>query len=81
MFLDPVGLDLTAVNLNELELVGSVVYDHQDFRQAVEWIDANRFEFQKMVTHILPLDMAQDALALLSDRNEDAVKVLLEIAR
>jgi threonine dehydrogenase-like Zn-dependent dehydrogenase len=45
MFLDPVGLDLTAVNLNELELVG----------------------------------MAQDALTLLADRAEDAVKVLLEI--
>jgi threonine dehydrogenase-like Zn-dependent dehydrogenase len=81
MFLDPVELDLTAVNLNELELVGSVVYDHQDFRQAVEWIDAGRFDFQKLVTHILPLDMAQDALALLNDRTEDAVKVLLEIPR
>jgi len=81
MFLDPVGLDLTAVNLNELELVGSVVYDHQDFREAVEWIQAGRFEFRKLVTHILPLDMAQDALTLLTDRAEDAVKVLLEIPR
>jgi hypothetical protein len=32
-----------------------------------------------LVTHILPLDMAQDALTLLADRTEDAVKVLLEI--
>lgn len=81
MFLDPVELDLTAVNLNELELVGSVVYDHWDFRQAVEWIDTGRFQFLKLVTHILPLDMVQDALTLVTDRTEDAVKVLLEIPR
>jgi L-iditol 2-dehydrogenase len=78
MFLEPVALDLTAVNLNELELIGSVVYDGNDFRQAVEWINGARFDFRKLVTHTFPLEKAQDALTLLAGRREDAVKILLE---
>jgi L-iditol 2-dehydrogenase len=77
MFLEPVTVDLLSVNLNELELIGSVVYDHADFRTAVEWIDGGRFDFRKLVTHTFPLDQAQRALTLLANRTEDALKVLL----
>jgi L-iditol 2-dehydrogenase len=77
MFLDPVTVDLLSVNLNELELIGSVVYDHADFRMAVEWIDTGRFDFRKLVTHTFPLDHAQRALTLLAERTDDALKVLL----
>jgi len=79
MFVEPVTLELTAVSLNELELVGSVVYDHEDFQKAVEWINAGRFPFRKLVTHILPLMEAQTALTLLADRKEGAVKILLRM--
>ncbi len=79
MFLEPVALDLTVVNLNELEIVGAVVYDHEDFRQAVEWIESGRFDLRRLVTHTMPLERAQCALTLLADRKEDAVKILLEM--
>ena len=79
MFLDPVATDLLAVNLNELELIGSAVYDHEDFRRAVDWIDGGRFDFRKLVTHIFPLEKAQDALTVLAERREDAVKILLKM--
>jgi L-iditol 2-dehydrogenase len=79
MFVDPVAVDLLAVNMNEIELIGSAVYDHEDFRKAVEWIDSGRFAFRKLVTHTFPLEKAQDALALLADRKEDAVKILLKV--
>ena len=79
MFLDPVAVDLLSVNLTELELIGSAVYDHEDFRRAVDWIDGGRFDFRKLVTHIFPLEKAQDALTLLAGRREDAVKILLKM--
>jgi L-iditol 2-dehydrogenase len=79
MFLDPVATDLLAVNMNELELIGSAVYDHEDFRRAVDWIDGGRFDFRKLVTHIFPLEKAQDALTLLAERREDAVEILLKM--
>lgn len=78
MFHRPVPVDLSAVNLNELELVGSVVYDHQDFRRALEWIETGRFDLRPLVTQTLPLAAAQDGLKILADRTEDAVKILLD---
>jgi L-iditol 2-dehydrogenase len=77
MFLEPVAVDLLSVNLNELELVGSVVYDREDFRMAVEWIEGGRFDFRRLITHTYPLAQAQRALTLLTERSEDAVKILL----
>jgi L-iditol 2-dehydrogenase len=77
MFHQPVPVDLSAVNLHELELIGSVVYDHQDFQRAVEWLEEARFDFGRLVTHVLPLARAQEGLRILADRNEDAAKLLL----
>ncbi len=81
LFLEPVPMDLTAVTLGELELLGSQIYDHRDFRAAVDWIDAGRFDFRRLLTHVLPLERAQDALTILANRTEDAVKILLQAPR
>jgi L-iditol 2-dehydrogenase len=79
MFHRPVPVDLTAVNLNELELVGSVVYDHDDFRRAVRWLEEGRVDFRRLVTHVLPLARAQDGLRMLSERTGDIAKILLRV--
>jgi L-iditol 2-dehydrogenase len=81
LFLEPVPVDLTAVTLGELELVGSQIYDHEDFRTAVDWLDARRFDFRTLVTHTFPLAHAQRALGILANRTEDAVKILLDTSR
>jgi len=80
LFLEPVPVDLTAVTLGELEVLGSQIYDHRDFRAAVDWIDAGRFNFRRLLTHVLPLERAQDALTILANRTEDAVKILLQVS-
>jgi threonine dehydrogenase-like Zn-dependent dehydrogenase len=69
------------VTLGELEIVGSQIYDHGDFRTAVDWIDAGRFDFRKLVTQTFPLAYAQRALGILANRTEDAVKILLDMSR
>jgi len=79
MFLQPVPLELIAVNLYELEIVGSAVYRHADFQKAVEWIDSGRFDFRRLITHILPFERAQEALTLLSQHSEDVIKILLDM--
>jgi threonine dehydrogenase-like Zn-dependent dehydrogenase len=77
MFLEPVPMELITVNLNELEIIGSAVYTHEDFKRALEWIDANRFDFKKLITHVLPLEKAEEALNLLAKHEEDVIKALL----
>jgi L-iditol 2-dehydrogenase len=79
LFLMPVPTDLTAVSLSEFEIVGSVVYNHPDFKKAVEWIDAGTFGFGKLITHILSIEKTEHALNLLDQHEEDVAKVLLEV--
>jgi L-iditol 2-dehydrogenase len=81
LFLEPVPTDLTTVTLGELEIVGSQIYDHADFRTAVEWIDDGRFDFGTLITHVLPLTQTQRALEILANRTADAVKILLDTSR
>ena len=81
MFLEPVPMELIAVNLYELEVIGSAVYRHADFQKAVEWIDSGRFDFKRLITHIFPMDKAQDALTLLAEHKEDVIKILLDMKR
>jgi len=77
MFLEPVPIELIAVNLSELEIIGSAVYNHNDFKRALEWIDSGRFDFGKLITHVLPIEKADDAMNLLIKHDENAIKILL----
>ena len=81
LFHAPVPVELTTVSLNEFEVVGSVVYDDQDFKKAVEWIDSGAVAFSKIITHVLPIEKAEHALNLLDRHHEDVAKILLEFNR
>ncbi len=80
IFHAPVPTALTAVCLNEFEIIGSVVYDHQDFRRAVEWIGTGALAFEKLITHVLPIEKAEQALNLLDQHTEDVAKILLQVS-
>ena len=77
MFLEPVPIELIAVNLYEIEIIGSAVYNHSDFERALEWIDSGRFDFGRLITHVLPIDKANDAMNLLIKHDENPIKILL----
>lgn len=77
MFMEPVPVDLLDMTLNEIELIGTQIYTGADFEKALAWLDEGAFPFDKLVDHVLPLDRAQEALQMLEERQEDAVKVLL----
>jgi L-iditol 2-dehydrogenase len=79
MFLEPVPIELTSISLNELEFIGSVVYDHDDFKKAVDWIDSGLFDFAKLITHIFPLEKAEVAMNFLINHEGDAIKILLDL--
>jgi L-iditol 2-dehydrogenase len=79
LFLEPVPIEPPMVSLNELEIIGSSVYNHEDFKKAVEWIDSGIFDFKKLITHILPLEKAQEALNILDEHKENVIKILLDL--
>ena len=78
LFMQPVVLSLIDMTLREIELLGTQIYDHQDFKKAVELLDSGDHEFIKLISHVLPLDKAQDAMQMVCDPGQRTVKVLLE---
>jgi L-iditol 2-dehydrogenase len=79
MFLQPVPLEIIEVTLNELEMIGSMIYSQEDFRKTIELLDSGRFRFDRLITHILPIEKAQHALELLAQHKEDVIKILLDL--
>ena len=78
LFLKPVELPLIDMTLREIELIGTQIYDHQDFQKAIDLLDVPDHKFEKLISHILPLSHAQEAMQMVCDPGQDTVKVLLE---
>lgn len=76
-FVQEVTLSLLTVTIHELEFLGSQIYTAADFGQALAYLDAYPLPFETIISHVLPLDHAQDALEMMSLRTEDSIKVLL----
>ena len=78
MFLEPLELSLIDMTLKEIELIGTQIYDHQDFKKAIDLLGSGKYPFKKLISHILPIDNAQEAMQMVCDPNQNTVKVLLE---
>ena len=81
LFSQPVKVDLTQITLNELNVIGTVLYDPIDFQTAVEWLDSSAVSFEKIISHVFPLDQAQSAMELAAERREDFTKIILEVSK
>ncbi len=79
LILTPVPTDLTAVSLNEFEIIGSQVYGPADFKKAMGWLDSTPAAFQKVITHILPMGKVEQGMHLLAQHTEDVGKILLDV--
>ncbi|MEM7319653.1 MAG: L-idonate 5-dehydrogenase [Pseudomonadota bacterium] len=66
-----------AMTAKELSLKGSFRF-HEEFRLAVEMMQAQRINVAPLVTHVIPMADARQAFDLASDRNT-AIKVLLDL--
>jgi (R,R)-butanediol dehydrogenase / meso-butanediol dehydrogenase / diacetyl reductase len=78
MFLKPVELSLIDMTLREIELIGTQIYDHQDFQKAISLLKLPEYKFEKLITHVLPLSHAQEAMQMVCDPSQNTTKVLLE---
>jgi threonine dehydrogenase-like Zn-dependent dehydrogenase len=59
VFKKPVEVALQAINFKEIQLVGSRVYDRNDFHAAINL--AMQLPLDRIVTHTFPLGLAAEA--------------------
>ncbi len=72
----PVGFDLLRVMFAELTVIGTRIYDRSDISAAIDLLATDPGRLTDLVSHVLPLARATDAVELL--RAGKAMKILLD---
>lgn len=67
-----------SIVFNEQTMYGAMTYSTQDFREAVAMINGG-LDLNDMITQTMDLAHSQQALAVLSEKKENVVKVMVEI--
>jgi len=65
-----------ATVFNELTIVGSMTYQTEDFKQAVDMINGG-LAMEDFITQKIPLEESQKALDVLSEKKENVIKVIV----
>jgi 2-desacetyl-2-hydroxyethyl bacteriochlorophyllide A dehydrogenase len=72
----PREVDLFRVFWRELTIIGARVYEPADFDAAVQLLSTGRVPADALISHVIPLQAAAEAFAVLEGR--DAMKVLVQ---
>ncbi len=71
-------VDLRQVNFKEINIVSSRVYTKREFIQAAAYASAIKSEMAKLISHKVPVSDSARVFDILADRNEKALKVLVD---
>ncbi len=77
IFPEPIAMSLIELTLYEMELIGTQIYTHEDFQQAMRWLGEREIPFDQLVDHIRLLSAAHEAVEDLAQRRIDAIKLVL----
>jgi len=71
-------IDMMRVVTNQLELHGSYIYSHYDFRSSMGLIASDKVNLQPYLTHIFPLEDAKEGFEEMATNKENVLKVILK---
>lgn len=63
---------------NEQTMYGAMTYENKDFKEAAEMINSG-LDLNDLITQTMDLEHTQDGLAVLSQKKENVVKVMIEL--
>ena len=73
---NPTPIDLQNITFKEITLRGTRVYTKRDFDIAIDML-TKEFPFEKIITHVVPLEKLQDGFQTLL--KGDAIKILVDL--
>jgi L-idonate 5-dehydrogenase len=73
----PVTLDFEPVYRKEVTLQSTRLYVDADVQEAIDLLASGQVDPLPLITHHLPLEQAAQAIRLLTDHPERAIKILL----
>jgi len=72
-------VDMSVVCEHELTLKGSMMYRHEDFEQAVEWIASGQVQTQALVSKHFAFEDFAKAYAFIDDEGDQVMKVMINL--
>lgn len=64
---------------HELNLIGSMMYRHEDYLKAVEEIEAGRIVLQPLISNRFPFEQYDDAYKFIDANRETCMKVMIDL--
>ena len=78
-YTSPLELFIQDTQFKEQAILGSVTYDSEDFRIAIELASSHQVRMASLVTHEFALEKAREAFELADKRLEDQVRVVFNL--
>ena len=79
VFGDKPAVDMSVVCEHELTLKGSMMYRHEDFEQAVEWIASGEVQTDPLVSKHFAFEDFDKAYAFIDAEGDKAMKVMIDL--
>ncbi len=79
VFAERPRVDMAAVGDRELNLVGSLMYKHEDYQQAVQWIAERAVNTEALITRHFPLERYADAYRYIEAMGDKTLKVMIDV--
>ncbi len=72
-------VDMSIVGDRELSLVGTLMYKHEDYEQAVQWIASGKINTEPLITCHFPFARYQDAYHYIEAQGDKTLKVMIDV--
>ena len=79
VFAEPPRINMAVVVEHELKLIGSMMYRHEDYEEAVEFIANERIITKPLITKHFPLEQYMEAYKFIEEQGDKTMKVLIDL--
>ncbi len=72
-------IDMSIVGDREISLVGTLMYRHEDYELAIEFIDSGKVVTEPLITKRFPLESYQEAYEFIDAQGDKSLKVIIDL--
>jgi 2-desacetyl-2-hydroxyethyl bacteriochlorophyllide A dehydrogenase len=73
------AIDMARVGEHELSMIGSMMYRHEDYEQAVEWMAHGAIRTQPLESRHFPLEQYAEAYRYIDEKGAQCMKVFVDL--
>lgn len=73
-------VDMSIVGDRELCLIGTLMYKHEDYDQAVQWIASGLVHTEPLITRHFPFEQYAEAYHFIEEQGDKTLKVMMDVS-